>query len=348
MTKLDDLRARSRFLDHVLRMVSHYGLVKGTLQAGAVTYFAFLSFFPLIALGFFVVGQVSRIYPEARDDLVAAIDGVLPGIIGEGPGQLSLTAIEANAGAIGLIGLAGVLYAGLGWLSGMRQALVTVFVLPADDHPNFVVGKLRDLLSLAVIGVVMVVSVSIAGAVTGFSQQLLELVGLDGGLSWLLRLLAVVLGLAANTVLFYALFRLLTKAPLPSAALWKGALVGAIGFEALKHLSTFLLAATKGQPAFQAFGIALILLVWINYFSRVVMYAAAWAYTAPAAEAVRRAEVEAVQQADAAAATEAAQAIAADLAADRPGRAKGLAATFLTGAGAGIALAVALRRRGGA
>ena len=59
---------------------------------------------------------------------------------------------------------------------------------------------------------------------------------------------------------------------------WQGALVGAIGFEALKNLSVYLLGAAKGQPAFQVFGISLILLVWINYFSRVTLYAAAWAY----------------------------------------------------------------------
>ena len=53
----------------------------------------------------------------------------------------------------------------------------------------------------------------------------------------------------------------------------------AIGAELLKWLSSFLIGLTKEQPAFQAFGIALILLVWINYFSRVVVYAAAWAFT---------------------------------------------------------------------
>ena len=35
---------------------------------------------------------------------------------------------------------------------------------------------------------------------------------------------------------------------------------------------------------------ALILLVWINYFSRLVMYSAAWAYTAPSARAQRAEE----------------------------------------------------------
>jgi membrane protein len=47
----------------------------------------------------------------------------------------------------------------------------------------------------------------------------------------------------------------------------------------LKEASTFLLGLTQKSQAFQAFGITLILLVWINYFSRVVLYAAAWAHT---------------------------------------------------------------------
>ena len=54
--------------------------------------------------------------------------------------------------------------------------------------------------------------------------------------------------------------------------------------------SSFLLAATQRSPAFQAFGIALILLVWINYFSRIVMYAAAWAHASRPARAARDAE----------------------------------------------------------
>ena len=37
-------------------------------------------------------------------------------------------------------------------------------------------------------------------------------------------------------------------------------------------------------------GVALILLVWINYFSRLIMYSVAWAYTSPAALEQRTAE----------------------------------------------------------
>ena len=69
--------------------------------------------------------------------------------------------------------------------------------------------------------------------------------------------------------------------------MWSGALLGAVGFEILKQVSGLLIRATQNQPAFQVFGLALILLVWINYFSRVVLYAAAWAWTHPLAREQR-------------------------------------------------------------
>jgi len=72
----------------------------------------------------------------------------------------------------------------------------------------------------------------------------------------------------------------LARPALPRRSLVEGALLGALGFEVLKSLATVLIGHTHDQPAFQAFGVALVLLVWINYFSRLVLYGAAWAGTA--------------------------------------------------------------------
>ena len=83
-----------------------------------------------------------------------------PGIIGDGEGELSLTEIEDAANTVGLIGLVGVLYTGLGWLSALRDALITVFALPEREQPNFVMGKVRDLITLVVLGAVLLVAVA--------------------------------------------------------------------------------------------------------------------------------------------------------------------------------------------
>ncbi|HET6625604.1 MAG TPA: YihY/virulence factor BrkB family protein [Nocardioidaceae bacterium] len=290
--KVDRVRERRPFVDHVFTMLAHYGEVKGNVQAGAVTYFGFLSFFPILALGFFVIGYLANVYPDAEDALTDALKSVLPGMIGDGDGQISLSTFRENAGAIGLIGLAGVLYSGLGWLSGMRDALLIMFKMPPREQPNFFVGKGRDLVVLALVGFTLIVSVALSGAVTGFSAQILEWVGIRDvpGMGALLWVIGHALGIAATTLLFFALFKLLALPHLPRAALVQGAVLGALGFEVLKSLANLLIASTKDQPAFQAFGVALILLVWINYFSRVTMYSAAWAYTSSGAEAQREHE----------------------------------------------------------
>jgi len=284
---LEEQRTARPWLDHTVRMVQHYGAVKGNTQAGAVTYFGFLSFFPLLALAFFVVGWVARLYPQAEGDLVSAITSVFPGMIGDDEGQIALSDFEDAAAAAGLIGLVGVLYSGLGWLSGLRESLQVVFEEGQDEQPNFVKGKLRDLTALVCIGGVLLFSVAVSSGLNGFSGEVLDLVGLGDELAWVLRILTVLVGIAASSLLFAAIFRLLARPDIPRVDLWKGALLGAVGFELLKQVAGLLLGSTRGQPAFQAFGIALILVVWINYFSRVIMYAAAWAHTSTSARLIR-------------------------------------------------------------
>jgi membrane protein len=288
--RVAQVRRRRPLVDHLVRMQEHYGAVKGGQQAGAVTYFGFLSVFPILALSVFVVGLVAQVYDGADQDLREAINSVLPGIIGPDDDQLSLDDIRSFSGWAGLIGLAGVLYTGLGWVSALRDALVVVFELPAREQPGFVAGKLRDLVTLASLGVVLLVAVAVTGFVSGFSGDVVGWFGLGEELGWIATLVTIALGLVANSVLFLMMFRLLADPHTPLRSLWHGALFGALGFEALKQVSKYLLESTKDQPAFQAFGIALILLVWINYFSRVVLYAAAFAHTAPEARAARAAE----------------------------------------------------------
>ena len=172
--RLQALRRRRPFVDHVLRTQDHYGNVKGGQQAGAVTYFGFLSFFPILALAFAAVGLISGFYPDARDALVDAINEVFPGMIGDDEGQISLATIESAAGAAVGIGLVGLLYAGLGWLSSIRDALLVVFELPSYEQPNFVFGKLRDLVTLITVGLVLLLSVGVSGLVGRLSEDILD------------------------------------------------------------------------------------------------------------------------------------------------------------------------------
>jgi membrane protein len=331
--RLAEARRERPVLHHAISTQEHYVRANGTALAGGVTYYGFLSFFPILALGFFVVGRLATVYPEARANFISWINQAMPGIVGTDQGEIPISSIERAATTVGVLGVLGLLYTGLMWLTMMRQGLQAVFDVPRTDYPSFVLGKLRDLVTLVILGVILVVSVGVTGLVVGFSDRVLDLLGLGPGLTWGVTVLGALVGLLTNTVLFFALFTLLARPPLPKGALRSGALLGGVAFELLKEASSYLLTLTQKSPAFQTFGIALILLVWINYFSRIVMYAAAWAYTAPSAEALRAAETAAT-----AAVPERPEPAA-------PPRRSDPRVAFGAGAATALAMVAALRRR---
>jgi len=265
-----------------MRAWRHYVDRDGSTLAAAVTYFAFLSLFPLLALSFAAVGVVANIVPDAQHALDASLRALFPGMIGEGSGQMSLVEIRHVAGPVAGIGIVTVAYSGLSWISDMRDALGRMFDRPSEPRPQGARGRVRAFLgdqlqnawALGLIGLALLVSVAVSGGLIEVASHLP-----------FISVATVLIGVGTGMVLFFLMFKLLggpagaNRIP-RNRALWSGAAVGAIGFEALKRASSWLLDATANQPAFQAFGIALILLVWIYYFSRVVMYAAAWARTA--------------------------------------------------------------------
>jgi membrane protein len=299
--RLDAARQRYGLLNHAVEAWQHYGNVQGNVLASAVTYFGYLSFFPVLALGFAVIGFVARGDPEGQDAMLSALQQVLPGLVGDegSDAPIKISTFTDAAGTATVFGIVGLLYTGLGWLSGLREALQAVFGVPARDTRNFLMGKLYDLLTLLVLGAVLFVSLGTSVAVTASLEKTLEWLHLDGvaGMGLLAWLVAVALGVAATTALFFVMFKLLPDPDLPPMALVKGALFGALGFEVLKALANLLIAWATQNPAFALLGVSLILLLYINYFSRIILLAAAWAaMSAEGKPVLARREVEEVER----------------------------------------------------
>lgn len=282
--RFEAARQRWPMLEHAVATVQHYIQARGNVLAGAVTYFGFLSFFPILALAFSVIGYVALAFPDARDQLVEAIEQVFPGIVtvDGGDGTIGIDQVEDASGTVGTIGFVALLYTGLGWLSGLRKALAAAFELPREDQRNFVVGKAVDLVVLGLLGVVLIVSVGVSGVAKGLADEVLRIVSLEDTAAGLMLIWSVttVLGLAASTVLFFVMFRVLGRPELPDRPLWQGAVLGAVGFELLKVIVVNILGGVGGS-AFAPLAIAVTLIVWINYFSRLVFVGASWAVTSP-------------------------------------------------------------------
>src|SRR3954464_10110920 len=148
------VRARRPFVDHMVRAFSRYQADGGDRLAASVTYFGFLSFFPLIALAFSIAGFVVDAYPDAQQKLVEQINNFLPGLAD----KLDVSTIGNAKVATGIIGLVGLLFAGLGWIDALREAVRAIWHHNVKVG-NVVVKKLADISILAGLGVTLLGSV---------------------------------------------------------------------------------------------------------------------------------------------------------------------------------------------
>jgi membrane protein len=281
------LRSRRAGIDHAFRAYDRNTEAHGSHLAGAITYFGFLSFFPLLAVSFSVLGYVVEFYPGADDQVSGVLMDTFPGLIGSEPGQINVQDIaDARAGA-GIIGLLGLLYSGLGWVDATREALRQVFGLERDTT-NIIKRKLLDVGVLLMLGISILLTVAVSSVTTSATTLVLGMVGLQGSIvaTVLLRVLALAVALALNMAIFAVLLSRLGgtdtvgKRP-PWRRIRSGALLGAVGFELLKLLVTFLIGNTLDNELYGAFAVIVALLVWMNFVARLLVFAAAWTTTEP-------------------------------------------------------------------
>lgn len=274
---LRGLRARWRWFDHLGRAYDRYKGCRGDRLAAALTFYGFLSFFPLVALAFSVTGYAVAISPEVRDYVNKAIYQVLPGLADKLPVQ-QIAAAKAGAGVLALLGL---WWSGLGWIGVWRESLRTMWRGDPDYDANPVLKRLADLAVLLVLGLTLLASVALSSLTTSATHAVLHAAGLDQvpGADTVLRLVSVGVAVAANTFFFLVLFSRLSGTRASWRRLLRGCLFGAVGFEALKLLGTFLIGHIVRNPLYASFAVIVGLLIWINLVSRFILFTAAWTAT---------------------------------------------------------------------
>ena len=285
------LRERFGLLDHLFRMHGRYQADTGDRLAAAVTFYWFLSLFPILLLVLAGYGYLHS--GESAAQLNSRLGRDLGGFL---PGQLITTLTDTLAtakGKAGVIGLAGLLLAGLGWIDALRGAIRTIWHKEITAR-NVIIRKLVDIVVLVGLFATIAASVFVTGLAGSGPKLVLEQFGVDKTAAATLFLLVVgfLLGALVDVALFLYLFVRLARAPMPVRDVLKGAVLGAIGFGILKLVGGFYVrhTTTSGEATYGTFAVVVGLLLFLNLVSRLVLYAAAFAVTAsphaPAEEAV--------------------------------------------------------------
>ncbi|MER5543438.1 YihY/virulence factor BrkB family protein [Streptomyces sp. NPDC001118] len=249
--------------------------VKWTRLAAAMTFISFVSLFPLLTL----VAAVSAatLSADRQKTVELKISEQFPGVVSD---QLDLTSLVHNAGTVGVIAGAVLLFTGIGWVGQMRDCLRAVWQLP-DRQQNPVVAKAKDagiLLGLGGALLVTLAASTFASAAVGVVSRHLGLAAYGWG-TVLLRIAAFAVAVLADFLVLVYVLTLLPGVEPPRRRLVVAALLGAVGFELLKLLLSGYIQGVAAKSMYGAFGVPVALLLWINFTAKLVLFCAAWTAT---------------------------------------------------------------------
>jgi membrane protein len=256
MGKLYALGDRWPWFGTVLAVKDRYGELHGDYLASAVTLRAFISLFPLLVAGIAVVGFFSA---GSGTDLASRVIGEL-GLTGEAADAVdnAIDAAERSRTAASIIGVVGLLWAGLGLVAAIQHALNQVWQVQERGLKDKVV---------ALVWLAGAVVLFLAGAAaTGIVQILPGFMAPAG----------ILLGLTFGTGLW-----LWTSLALPNTDIgWRymlpGAILGAIGLEVLKVVGTFYVPrlVESSSQLYGSLGVVFAVLAWLLLFGRLMVYSA--------------------------------------------------------------------------
>lgn len=279
---VDKVRARSPFVDHIMRMLDRYGKQGGNQFAAGITYFSVLSIFPLFMLVVAVAATVLSSRPDLLQQLQDQISSSVSGDLGDSIIEILDTAIARRGAMYGIGGLT-TLWSGLGWMGNLRIGISAMWNQDANEAPgNFVTKKLSDLLALIGLLVALIIAFAVTAAgSSGLTQKIFEWVGIESfpGMNAVLVVAGILLGLLANFLVCWWMIAFLPRTKVPRKSGLMGALIGAVAFEAIKQLSTVVMSSAAGNPAGAVFGPVIVLMVVMYLIWRVVLYVSAWAAT---------------------------------------------------------------------
>ncbi|WP_329118314.1 YihY/virulence factor BrkB family protein [Streptomyces sp. NBC_01465] len=259
---------------HAWRSYETLDRVHWSRLAAAITFISFLALFPLITVAAAI--GAALLSDERLHSMENKLAEQVPGI----SDQLDLGALVDNAGTIGLVAGALLLFTGIGWVGSIRECLRAVWELE-DEEGNPFLRKLKDggvLLGLGGAVLASFAASAIGSTAIGWTA---DATGIDrqGWGSVVLQIAALAVAACADFLVLLYVLTLLPGVNPPRRRLLTAAVIGAVGFELLKLLLSSYMKGVAAKSMYGAFGVPIALLLWINFSVKLMLFCAAWTAT---------------------------------------------------------------------
>jgi membrane protein len=260
-------RHASKYFDHLCRALLRYDAVNGGRLAAAIAYYGFFAVFALLLIGYSIFG----ILLTNNDDLF----DIVRDFLAQNLPFLNLQQVLDSGRAVGVVGLFGLVFTGIGWVEAIRSSQRLIWRL--NEHPGYIV--LRQLVDLAILlGILILISVSV-GAVNGL-ERLLAWIS-DGHASWLLTVVSWIATVAINMLLGAALLAAVPRLRMTVRRMLPPVIQVGIGITLLNTVGRSFVGLVQRNPAYGLVASAVGVLVYLYVFNQLLLFGAAWAATSP-------------------------------------------------------------------
>jgi YihY family inner membrane protein len=232
--------------------------------AAQIAYFGFFSLFPLLLVFVSVLGFVLVGHPHLRDTLVNSALGEFPVIGHSLASNARLHGLRGSWPSI-IVGGVGALWAGLGVAQNAQAAMNTVWDIPRSEWPNFLFRRVRAIAMLVLFGTLSIASTFVSGY--GVS-------GVAHGAWW--TLLAFLVALAPNYLLFALTYLVLTARELRWREIAPGAVVAAVAWTLLQNLGGYYVTheLRSANDVYGTFALVIALLIWLSLGAQLLLFCA--------------------------------------------------------------------------
>ncbi|MDE3203259.1 MAG: YihY/virulence factor BrkB family protein [Acidobacteriota bacterium] len=273
---MGDSESRAERLDAYQRSHGTVGFVVGVLYksfedrapylAALITYYAFVSLFPLLLLFISIMGFVLQSDPSLRQSIENGAIADLPGL-GDTLRQ-NIAGFRGSGLGVGL-GLLGVIYGALGAMQASQYAFNTIYAVGRCDQPNPIRSRIRSLGLLVILGSAILVTTGINVAISN-AGSLLSQMGTG------LTLAGYLADLVINVGLFSLAYRVLTVVDLGWRDVMAGGVISGGMWEVLQTFgSRYVVHEVRhGSAMYGIFGVVLATIAWIYLVSLVIMLSA--------------------------------------------------------------------------
>jgi membrane protein len=227
--------------------------------AALCAYYAFFSIIPLLLVFVTILAFVFHGNESVQKTITDSTVAHFP-VIGS---DLKTKDLTGNITSL-VIGVAVLLWAGLGVTQAAHNAFDKIWAVPYKNRPDFFMSRVRGLGLVATLGVLLVISSLASGIVTG---------GLGGTA---VKVGGLISSFALNLGVLAAAFRFMTAAAVPTRSLWIGVVVGALMWTGLESLGGVYVSHVikNATNTYGFFALSIGLLAYLHLGARMTMYAA--------------------------------------------------------------------------